>query len=127
NALHQMMKRLPSAAGDPQPTLDLLRGVFHGAISVYLDRFLNVPPARLPGERGGLDDEPADPAQLCNRFLDLLNTQGRVEEAARVTASYLSPSHLAQGHVAKGHPVEQFIAALARAVVREDANFHTFQ
>jgi hypothetical protein len=50
NAIHQALKRCPTA--------DILRGVFHGAMSVYFDRFLNVPPARLPGERGtdGLDD-----------------------------------------------------------------------
>ena len=29
----------------------MLRGAIHGAISVYLDRFLNIPPAALPGER----------------------------------------------------------------------------
>src|SRR5436305_3458491 len=50
NALHQAVKRCP--------TPHLLRGVFHGAMAVYLDRFLNVPPARLPGEGGtSLADE----------------------------------------------------------------------
>jgi hypothetical protein len=37
NALHQAIKRCPSA--------ELVRGVFHGAVSAYLDRFLN---SRLP-------------------------------------------------------------------------------
>ncbi|MEJ7902416.1 MAG: Rieske (2Fe-2S) protein, partial [Thermomicrobiales bacterium] len=43
NATHQLMRRAPSAA--------LLRGVYHGAMSLYLDRFLNVPSAPLPEER----------------------------------------------------------------------------
>ncbi len=40
NALHQMLKRAESP--------EMLRGVYHGAMRVYLDRFLNVPPARPP-------------------------------------------------------------------------------
>ena len=40
NALHQAIRRAP--------TPELLRGVYHGALRVYLDRFLNVPAARLP-------------------------------------------------------------------------------
>src|SRR5207253_2663929 len=41
NALHQSLRRSPSPA--------LLRGVYHGALRIYLDRFLNIPAARLPG------------------------------------------------------------------------------
>ncbi|HJV08300.1 MAG TPA: Rieske 2Fe-2S domain-containing protein, partial [Acidimicrobiales bacterium] len=40
NALHQCLLRHPSD--------ELVRGVLHGALRVYLDRFLNVPAARLP-------------------------------------------------------------------------------
>jgi len=33
----------------------------HGAMALYLARYLNVPPARIPGEGGEqLDDLPAD-------------------------------------------------------------------
>ena len=39
NALHQALKRAPS--------VELLRAVFDTAISIYLDRFLNMPPQRL--------------------------------------------------------------------------------
>ncbi len=48
NAVHQGLRRAPSA--------ELLRGVFDAAISVYLDRFFNVPPAHLPEP----DDEPIE-------------------------------------------------------------------
>ncbi len=38
NAMHQGMRRAPS--------VELLRGVFDAAMSIYLDRFLNIPAAR---------------------------------------------------------------------------------
>ena len=40
NGLHQALKRTPSA--------ELMRGVFDVAMSIYLDRFLNMPPMPLP-------------------------------------------------------------------------------
>ena len=33
------------------PSVELARGIFHGAGKLYLDRFLNLPAARLPDER----------------------------------------------------------------------------
>jgi hypothetical protein len=109
NALHQALRRCPSP--------ELVRGVLHGAMSVYMDRFLNVPPARWPGEGRALDGEPRDPAALRQRFLDLLDQRDQVDEAARVVARYLR----------LGHPVGPLLDTLTRAVVREDADFHTFQ
>ena len=40
NALHQALKR--------SPTPELLRGAFDVGMSIYLDRFLNMPPQRIP-------------------------------------------------------------------------------
>src|SRR5256885_1603538 len=65
NALHQGIKRMSSSRLDEDNYHEIVRGIFHGAMSVYLDRFLNVPPARLPGERDYLDDEPAQREELC--------------------------------------------------------------
>jgi nitrite reductase/ring-hydroxylating ferredoxin subunit len=115
NALHQSLKRI--AASNAPVSLDVLRGVFHGAISIYLDRFLNVPPAALPGERAALDNRPVTAADLQKEYLDVLNTQQRVNAGAAVVARYL----------ALGHPVKPLISTLARSVLREDADFHTFQ
>ena len=99
------------------PTIEILRGVFHGAISVYLDRFLNIPPAPLPGERRSLDEEPSGADQLRQRFLKLLNQREEVDEAARVVARYLC----------LGHPPQALFNTLTLAAVREDADFHVFQ
>jgi hypothetical protein len=109
NGLHQAIKRCPAP--------DLVRGVLHGAIAVYLDRFLNIPPARLPGEDDTLDDEPREAAALRSRFLELLDQREQVNATARVVARYLR----------LGHPVDPLFDTLARGVVREDADFHTFQ
>jgi hypothetical protein len=118
NALHQAMKRLPTTSNDPGSTSSVLRGVFHGAMSVYLDRFLNIPPARLPSQRGeSLDDQPHDASALRVKFLAALDSQQQVDQAARIVARYVS----------LGHAVEPLLATLTHAVVREDANFHTFQ
>jgi nitrite reductase/ring-hydroxylating ferredoxin subunit len=100
NAVHQGLRRSPSP--------ELLRGVFDAAMSVYLDRFLNVPAARLPEPDGA-----ADP----NDLLPLLDKQQQVNEAGQLVASYLASG----GQPAKLH------AALGKALLREDRDFHTIQ
>jgi nitrite reductase/ring-hydroxylating ferredoxin subunit len=116
NALHRMLIRLEACGR--VPAADTLRGLFHGAISLYLLRFLNVPPAKLPGEAGDrLDDLPEDGALLCEQFLDSLDRHGAIDAAPRYVARYL----------AKGHDTERLLATLAHAVLREDAGFHAYQ
>jgi hypothetical protein len=96
---------------------EIVRGVIHGAMSVYLDRFLNIPPAPLPGQRRALDGEPTSAEELQHKFLSLLDERHEVERAARVVARYLQ----------LGHPIGPLIETLTRAVVREDADFHGIQ
>ena len=110
NALHQLLKRV----GTDTPAV--LRGVFHGAMRLWLIRFLNVPPARLPEEEA-LDDLPRDAERIHEAFLTALDRQGSVREAARLVARALS----------LGHSGETLTATLGRAVLREDADFHTLQ
>ena len=110
NALHQLLKRI----GADTPAA--LRGVFHGAMRLWLIRFLNVPPARLPEEET-LDDLPRDADGINDAFLAALDRQGSVRDAARLVARAL----------ALGHPGDALVATLGRAVLREDAGFHTLQ
>ena len=50
-------------------------------MALYLTRFLNQPPARLPGERGEpLDDLPADADEICRALLDAFDRQQQVNE-----------------------------------------------
>ena len=104
NAVHQGLRRSPSP--------ELLRGVFDAAISVYLDRFLNVPAARLPEPDGA-----ADPQALLAELPRLLDRQQRVNEAGELVAAYLATD---------GDPAA-LRAALGRALLREDRDFHTIQ
>lgn len=110
NALDQLLKRIE------KDTPDALRGIFHGAMRLWLIRFLNVPPARLP-EEDALDDLPSDAAQIRDAFLSALDRQGAVRDAARLVARAL----------ALGHSTDALVATFARAMLREDAGFHTFQ
>ena len=118
NAVHQLLTRITAERPMELERPELLRCVFHGAMQVYLIRFLNVPPARLPGEGDDkLDELPRDDGELRDAFLTALDRQGAVKTAGRLVARYLI----------LGHPVEPLIATLARAVLREDAEFHTYQ
>jgi nitrite reductase/ring-hydroxylating ferredoxin subunit len=108
NALHQAMKRAPSP--------ELARGIFHGAMRLYLDRFLNMPAARLPEHRNA-DREPTDPTELIGRLLDLTDQEQRVNESALVVHRYLS----------LGHDPAPLIASLGHILLREDAEFHSYQ
>ena len=87
-------------------------------MALYLARYLNVPPARLPGEDGEqLDDLPADAETIRAALLDAFDRQRQVDLAARLVAR----------HLTLGHSPQALIATLARAVLREDAGFHTYQ
>src|SRR5439155_532605 len=71
NALHQALRRSPSPA--------LLRGVYHGALRIYLDRFLNIPAARLPSAG------PADLEELPGCW----DSEGRVDDAGTIVYRHL--------------------------------------
>jgi hypothetical protein len=118
NALHQLLKRITAGHPAELESPELLRGVIHGAMRLYLIRFLNVPPARLPGEADDLlDDLPNDREALREGFLQALDRQGSVRDAGRLVARYL----------ALRHPADLLITTLAHAVLREDADFHSYQ
>jgi nitrite reductase/ring-hydroxylating ferredoxin subunit len=104
NAVEQGLRRSPS--------VELLRGVLDAAVSVHLDRFLNVPATRLPAP-----DPAADPAALLEDLPRLLDRQQQVDEAGQLVASFLR---------AGGDPA-RLVAALGSALVRENRNFHTIQ
>ena len=105
NALHQALLRAPSP--------ELLRGVFDAAISIYLDRFLNMPPQRIP------DPVPSSAAasDQLEGLLDMVDVRQQVEEAAQAVSGYLA----GEGDTAG------LLATLGRIMLREDAGFHSFQ
>jgi len=113
NAAYGLIARATSDGANVETEALCLRAALHGALAVYLNRYLNVPPVRLPPT-----DEPAlPPVELRRAFLDACDRQQQVAEAARLAAS----------HLAAGRPAADFIAILAHAVLREDAGFHMIQ
>ena len=108
NAVHQMMQRAPSA--------ELVRGIYQGAMSIYLDRFLNMPSARLPENRN-IDREPTDAEALIARLLELTDIEQRVDESAVVVWRYLTQEH----------DPKPLIATLGHVLLREDGEFHSYQ
>ena len=100
NAVDQAMRRAPSAL--------LARGIFDGAMSVYLERFLNVP--KQPAPR--VTARPATATDLLASF----DAQGRVDESAQIAADLLAVGN---------H--DEVVKALGHALLREDSGFHQFQ
>ena len=105
NALHQALKRTP--------TPELLRGVFDVAMSIYLDRFLNMPPQHIPD---ALPSGPPEGEQL-DRLLEMVNARQQVEESALAVSGYLAGNGAPEG----------LLAAMGRMMLREDVDFHSFQ
>jgi hypothetical protein len=116
NAVHQMLTRIGTANIDTHVTA--IRGILHGAMALYLVRYLNVPPAHIPGDGGEqLDYLPADLATIGAALLDAFDRQRQVDLAASLVAR----------HLTLGHSPQALINTLAHAVLREDAGFHAYQ
>ena len=105
NAVHRGLQRAPSP--------ELLRGVLDAAMSVHLDRFLNVPPARLPEP----DGQRAAPEELLAELEALLDERQRVDQAGVLVARYLYG----------GGDADRLLAVMGSLLLREDRNFHTIQ
>ncbi|RKN84227.1 Rieske (2Fe-2S) protein [Paenibacillus ginsengarvi] len=90
----------------------LVRGIFHTAATIYLDRFLNIPAAPRPAARAPAEEAPK-PAEL----LELLDKQQQVAPAAAWVMHYLC----------SGGKPEALFNVLGHALLREDAEFHSFQ
>jgi nitrite reductase/ring-hydroxylating ferredoxin subunit len=107
NAVHQGLRRLP--------TMDLLRGVFDAAIRIYLNRFLNIPPATIP--KKSIYDKAINPDTILGGLTELLDKQQRVNETGQLVADYLY----------QGGRIDELTSILAKLLLREDRNFHSIQ
>ncbi len=105
NAVHQGLRRVASP--------ELLRGVFDAAMSVYLDRFLNVPVTPLPEPDGTVKDTEV----LLGELPVLLDRQQQVNQAGQLVAHYL---------YGDGQP-DRLLGVLGNVLLREDRDFHTIQ
>jgi nitrite reductase/ring-hydroxylating ferredoxin subunit len=105
NALHRATAKTDTPA--------LYRGCFDGAMSVYLDRFLNAPRAPLP-EPG---ESERDPPAVREELLDTFDRQGGVNRAATLVSE----------HFDSGGDPAALKRTLGRGLLREDCDFHTLQ
>ena len=109
NALHRVLAR-----GESVPAL--VRGLFHGAMSIYVDRFLNIPAAQLPSDHP-LENLPTAAEELRATILSALDQRKEWSEVPRLVLRYLR----------LGHPEAGLIDTLTFATVREDLDFHSLQ
>jgi class 3 adenylate cyclase/nitrite reductase/ring-hydroxylating ferredoxin subunit len=107
NAVQQALRRVRSP--------ELVRGVFDAAMSVYLDRFLNVPPAPLPAPADS--GTPEAPEALLAALRAALDRQQQVQEAGTLVARYLYGG---------GDPA-RLLATLGNLLLRENRIFHAIQ
>ncbi len=105
NAVDRGMRRVASP--------ELLRAVFDAAMSVYLDRFLNVPAARLPKP----DQTVENPAELLSELPELLDRQQQVNRVGELVGCYLY----------SGGDPGRLLALLGKLLLREDRQFHVIQ
>ncbi len=105
NAVHQGLRRSPSP--------ELMRGVFDAAMSIYLDRFLNVPATAIPEPQSDIADADALLAELPA----LLDRQQQVNQAGELVAKYQSGDH----------DPARLRSTMGRVLLREDRDFHTIQ
>ena len=82
-------------------------------MSVYLDRFLNIPAARLPQPGDGVVDNGA----LLELLPALLDRQQQVNQTGDLVAQYLFG----------GGDLDRIMAELGKLLLREDRDFHSIQ
>ena len=105
NAVHLALRRVPS--------IELLRAVFDIAMSIYLDRFLNMPPQRIPSTGSG----PIDADSLLTQLLERAEVRQQVDEVAQIVSQYITG--------AGDH--EALLGTVGQVMLREDSGFHSFQ
>jgi nitrite reductase/ring-hydroxylating ferredoxin subunit len=105
NAAHELADRTDAT--------ELYRACFDGAMSVYLDRFLNSPRAPMPDP----GDTGRDPETVREDLLDSFDEQGAVNRAGRLVAE----------HFDVGGDPARLKRTLGQGLLREDAGFHTNQ
>lgn len=93
----------------PEP---VVKGIYHGAMKVFLDRFLNIPPADV-GTAGRSHGQ-------VGEFLSMLEHSMNSRDGDSVV-------HLIDDCVGSGATNSAIVSSLARCVLREDAEFHTYQ
>lgn len=113
HAVHMGLRRIATLPEAEAAQAELLRGVSDAAMSIYLDRFLNIPPTRIPEPQPRGDQ----PERMLEQLFAQLDTQQQVNEVAELVARYLC----------EGGDERHLLAKLGQALLREDRDFHSIQ
>lgn len=98
-------------------SFDTVRGVFHAALAVYKDRFLNLPAAPLPGSKSGFEDLPVGEEDLLTAMRAATDLKGGLHELPDLVVRFLRC----------GHDPSRLVDILAALTLREDLDFHKLQ
>ena len=109
NAIYQTLKRSVNH--------NTIRGILHGAMSVYVDRFLNIPEAKFPDEHIDLESLSTEPDELLESIFENLDRRQSWHTVTAPVSRYIRLQH----------PVDRLIDTLAKATLREDLDFHKLQ
>jgi hypothetical protein len=110
NAVNQGLRRTP--------TPELLRGVFDAAMRIYLNRFLNIPPAKIPKPNSIAHGKfKHNGKSLLNELSELLDRQQQTNQVGQLVADYLYND---------GNR-EILLHTIGNLLLREDRNFHSIQ
>lgn len=110
HAVSQSIRRFPSA--------ELMRAIFDAAMSIYLNRFLNVPRSPLPKLMSNVAAKQiVDHGIVSKKFLELLDKRDSVNDVVETLVEYAS-LQLDQ---------DRLLSLLGNALLREDRNFHSIQ
>jgi nitrite reductase/ring-hydroxylating ferredoxin subunit len=131
NAVHQCLTRVSASAFNSHEIEsqypanvqlnELIRGIFDAAMRVYLNRFLNIPPAPIPNLNSSSDiiDNVEKENKMEEKLSMLLDKQQQVDAVTQLVAHYY------------GHPSTEnsnlFMNLIGRLLLREDRSFHLIQ
>src|SRR5918995_1258652 len=111
NAVHQSVKRISASCSHESQTKpqspatsiqlhELIRGIFDAAMRVYLNRFLNIPPAPIPNPNPSTNSDTIYDIEKQNAIekdlSTLLDKQQQVDAVAQLVADYY-------GHTSAGN------------------------
>ena len=94
-----------------------LRGLLTAAMAVYLDRFLNIPAARLPTSERDMASLPNNVEALLKGLRACFDSTDTAIDAPRWAVRYLR----------LGHPESLLIDTITDITLREDLDFHKIQ
>jgi nitrite reductase/ring-hydroxylating ferredoxin subunit len=144
NTVHQCLRRISASASMSHESQsrspaniqlhELTRGVFDAAMRVYLNRFLNIPPAPIPNpnRNSGTADIKKQNA-IEEKLSTLLDKQQQVDAVAQLVADYYGrPSMGNSSNSNHESQLEQkrqnlFVDLIGRLLLREDRSFHLIQ